>query len=310
MFDLGALVEAVAREARVARVVIAGLKGSSPREVGAAMLVWAGGQSGTIGGGALEWQAVSRAREMLATGETWLDHVALGPALGQCCGGAVTLLTEVYHAGNLPEAAPVIARTLDGSAMPLAVKRLIDRARGRGEAPPAQMVQGWMVEPLAAPSRQLWIWGAGHVGRALVAVLAPLPGVAVTWVDTGIDRFPDEIPGNVKALPVADPALAVTLAPKDAEHLILTYSHALDLELCHRLLAHGFAACGLIGSATKWARFRARLGALGHTTTAIAGIDCPIGDPSLGKHPQAIAIGVAATILSREEGQIRENTGT
>ena len=208
------------------------------------------------------------------------------------------------------KAEPVIARPVDASAMPLAVKRLIDRARGRGEAPAPQLLQGWMVEPLAAPQRQLWVWGAGHVGRALVAVLAPLPGMAITWVDTGIDRFPTEMPGNVKALPVADPALAVALAPANAEHLILTYSHALDLELCHRLLSHGFSACGLIGSATKWARFRARLGALGHSAAAIAGIDCPIGDPSLGKHPQAIAIGVAAKLLSRAQGQIREKTGT
>lgn len=310
MFDLAALGQSVAAQTRVARVVIAGVKGSSPREVGAAMLVWKGGQSGTIGGGALEWQASARARDMLATGGARLDHEALGPDLGQCCGGAVTLLTEVYHAGNLPTAAPVIARSTDGSAMPLAVARLIDRARARGEAPAPQLLQGWMVEPLAAPSRQLWVWGAGHVGRALVDVLAPLPGLAITWVDTGADRFPAVLSPNVTALPVANPALAVTLAPKGAEHLILTYSHALDLDLCHRLLAHGFAACGLIGSATKWARFRARLGALGHSAQTIARIDCPIGDPTLGKHPQAIAIGVAATFLSRQEGQIRENTGT
>ena len=309
-FDLDALSKAVAAQGSVARVVIAGFKGSSPREVGAAMLVWQGGQSGTIGGGALEWQACARARGILAAGGLRLDHEALGPKLGQCCGGAVTLLTEVYHVGNLPEAAPVIARSTDGSALPLAVARLIDRARARGEAPAPQLLQGWMVEPLAARTRQVWVWGAGHVGRALVDVLAPLPGFAITWVDTGPERFPDDMPPHVRALPVADPALAVDLAPENAEHLILTYSHALDLDLCHRLLAHGFAACGLIGSATKWARFRGRLGALGHSATAIARIDCPIGDPTLGKHPQAIAIGVAAKILSRSAGQIREKTGT
>ena len=143
--------------AQVARVVIAGFKGSSPREVGAAMLVWADGQSGTIGGGALEWQAVQRARQMLATGGTRLDHEALGPKLGQCCGGAVTLLTEVYCADTLPAATPVIARSVTGSAMPLAVKRLITLARGQGAAPAPQLLQGWMVEPLAAPSRQLWV---------------------------------------------------------------------------------------------------------------------------------------------------------
>ncbi len=311
MFDLTALSRAVAAHARVARVVIADFKGSSPREVGAAMLVWADGQSGTIGGGALEWQAAQRARDMLAAGGQRLDHEALGPKLGQCCGGAVTLLTEVYHAANLPAPTPVIARATDGSAMPLAVKRLIDRARGQGQAPAPQLLQGWMVEPLATPTRQLWIWGAGHVGRALVSVLAPLPGVAITWVDTGAERFPPDMPANVSALPVADPALAVALAPRTAEHLVLTYSHALDLELCHRLLSYGFSACGLIGSATKWVRFRARLSALGHSSTAIDRIDCPIGDPSLGKHPQAIAIGVASHFLTRRSrGQIRENTGS
>jgi xanthine dehydrogenase accessory factor len=311
MFDLTALSEAVATHGRVARVVIAAFKGSSPREVGAAMLVWQGGQSGTIGGGALEWQAARRARALLATETTRLDHEALGPKLGQCCGGAVTLLTEVYHTGNLPLPAPVIARSLDGSPMPLAVKRLIDRARGQGSAPAPQMVQGWMAEPLAAASRQVWIWGAGHVGRALIDVLAPLPGLAITWVDTGPERFPEALPQNVRALPVADPALAVALAPKEAEHLILTYSHALDLELCHRLLSHGFSACGLIGSATKWARFRARLAALGHFAASIAQIDCPIGNPTLGKHPQAIAIGVASAFLSRQSlPKSMEITGT
>ena len=200
---------------------------------------------------------------------------------------------------------------LDGSALPLAVKRLLDRARGQGMPPAAQLVQGWMVEPIAQPTRQLWIWGAGHVGRALVDVLAPLPGLAISWVDTGVDRFPETIQANVRVLPVADPARAVALAPPDADHLILTYSHALDLELCHRLLSHGFAACGLIGSATKWARFRSRLAALGHSAPAIARIDCPIGNPALGKHPQAIAISVAGALLSRQAlPKPMENTGT
>jgi xanthine dehydrogenase accessory factor len=311
MFDLDALHKAVADHGQVARVVIGAVKGSSPREVGAAMLVWASGQAGTIGGGALEWQAAARARAMLGAGGARLDHEALGPSLGQCCGGAVTLLTEVYDAQNLPDGGDVIARATEGSAMPLAVKRLIDRARGQGVMPAPQLLQGWMVEPVARPTRQLWVWGAGHVGRALVEVLAPLPGLAITWVDTAPDRFPETLPDTARALPVPDPGLAVALAPKDAEHLILTYSHALDLDLCHRLLTHGFSACGLIGSATKWARFRSRLAALGHSAPAIDRIDCPIGNPSLGKHPQAIAIGVASAFLSRRpDALLMETTGT
>lgn len=300
MFDLDALSAAVAAHACVARVVIAAHDGSSPREVGAAMLVWADGQCGTIGGGALEHEATLRARAMLAQGGARLDREALGPKLGQCCGGAVTVLTEVYGAGTLPVPQDgVIARAGDGREMPLPVRRLLDRARGQGVLPVPQWVQGWMIEPVARPTRQLWVWGAGHVGRALVAVIAPLPGVAITWVDMAADRFPAEVPANVTPLWASEPALLVTHAPATAEHLILTYSHALDLDLCHRLLSHGFAACGLIGSATKWARFRSRLAALGHAPGVIARIDCPIGDPSLGKHPQAIAVGVAAAFLGQ-----------
>ena len=299
MFDLAELRAALVAHGRVARVVIAGFAGSSPREVGAAMLVWGQGQSGTIGGGTLEFQAVRRAREMLATGGSRLDRAALGPKLGQCCGGAVTLLTEVYDA--VPPG-PVVARAVDGRAvegraMPLAVSRMLAAARGQGVQPASQLVQGWMVEPVSVPLRQVWIWGAGHVGRALVGVLAPLPGLAITWVDFAAERFP-EVTG-VRLLPVPEPERAVGLAPVAAEHLIVTFSHALDLELCHRLLGHGFARCGLIGSATKWARFRPRLAALGHAPAAIARIDCPIGNPALGKHPQAIALGVAAALLDR-----------
>jgi xanthine dehydrogenase accessory factor len=221
-------------------------------------------------------------------------RIALGPALGQCCGGAVTLWIETFD--RLPKAeAGVIAR--GPGDMPLAVKRMLAVARGKGVRPTTGLVQGWLVEPVAEPTRHIWVWGAGHVGRALVQVLAPLPGVAVTWVDVAPDRFPDAVPSGVAVVPTNNPAMLSDHAPHDAEHLVLTFSHALDLELCHRLLQRGFRFCGLIGSATKWARFRSRLGALGHGAAAIARIRCPIGDPGLGKHPQAIAVGVVAEIL-------------
>ena len=313
MLDLAALADTVAAQGRVARIVVASVDGSAPREAGAAMLVWQDGSTGTIGGGALEWEAMAKARGLLLSGSTaTLDRVPLGPALGQCCGGAVTLLTEVFEAATLPRPeAGLFARAIDGRPMPLAVKRLLAQARGTGSLPDLALVQGWMVEPALAPRQPLWIWGAGHVGRALVAVLAPLPDVAITWVDVAVDRFPDDLPPGVTALPTADPALLVPHCPKGAAHLVLTYSHALDLELCHRLLTHGFASLGLIGSQTKWARFRSRLRALGHTDPQIARIRCPIGDPALGKHPQAIAIGVAQDILLRQTTQAsrQENAG-
>jgi xanthine dehydrogenase accessory factor len=301
MLDREALRAACAARGRVARVVVAEVAGSAPREAGAALLVWAAGQAGTIGGGALEWEAAARARALLAQGASGLrvDRLPLGPALGQCCGGAVVLVTEVFDAAAAA-AVPgdVFARPLDGRAMPLAVKRMLDRARGQGAVPPVALVQGWLVEPLARARRALWVWGAGHVGRAIVAVAAPLPEVSVTWVDVAHERFPDAVPEGVSVRVAARPEALAAEAPVAAEHLLVTFSHALDLALCHGLLAHGFARCGLIGSATKWARFRSRLAALGHAPEAVARIRCPIGDPALGKHPQAIAVGVVAEMLA------------
>jgi len=287
-FDRDALSAALAQHGRVARVVVAATKGSVPREVGAAMLVWPGGQSGTIGGGALEFQAVQNAYD------TRLDHIPLGPALGQCCGGAVTLLTEVFD--RVP-GGEIFARPLPGQpdSMPLSVKRLLNAARqGKNISPGIHA--NWMIEPVIRATTPLWIWGAGHVGRALVDVLAPLPEFDITWIDTAPDRFPDN--PKVTVVSAANPGDLVPHVPKHARHLILTFSHALDLDLCHRLLSHGFAHLGLIGSKSKAARFRTRLGQLGHTPAEIQRIQCPIGDPALGKHPQAIAISTAAALLS------------
>jgi len=295
-FDREALREAVKTHGKVVRVVIAGIKGSSPREVGAAMLVWKDGQSGTIGGGTLEFQAAEAARSQTAPSR--LSQHALGPDLGQCCGGAVTLFSEVYDLAAVDRLEDkIIARPVSNGDMPLSVKRLLAQARGQGVDPDPQLLDGWLVEPVHQPARDLWIWGAGHVGRALVDVLSPLPDLAITWVDTGPGRFPETVPHGVTVVPAAKPAELVRHAPRNAEHLVLTFSHNLDLELCNRLLLHDFRFAGLIGSATKWARFRSRLAALGHPSERISRITCPIGDPSLGKHPQMIAVGVAAQIL-------------
>lgn len=223
------------------------------------MLVYSDRIEGTIGGGALEWQAMQLARRMLLEGPARAEHAfPLGPALGQCCGGAVTLRFE------------------QGATRP--------RAQG-------------------AP---LWIWGAGHVGRAIVAVLAPLDDYALTWIDTDIARFPASVPPEVETVVATDPPVLMPHAPGDAHHLILTYSHEIDLGLCHAVLGHGFASVGLIGSQPKWARFRTRLQALGHADGQIDRITCPIGDPSLGKAPHAIAIGVAAELLSAAKRDRRD----
>lgn len=326
-FDIKALRDAVAAHGVVARVVIATTAGSAPREVGAAMLVWSVGQTGTIGGGALEHQAAQAARDGLVrvtaapqarpgpTGgdasqmrprragalSARLSRHSLGPELGQCCGGAVTLLTEIYDAATLADIGPdSFARPIDPNAAetpPMKITRLAAQARNGGTPVRPCLVEGWFLEPISAPLRSLWVHGAGHVGRAIVATLAPLPEFAITWIDTAAHRFPETLPPGVTQLIAPNPATLIPHAPFDAEHLILTYSHALDLELCHRILSHGFSSCGLIGSATKWARFRSRLAQLGHTDAQISRICCPIGQPDLGKHPQAIAIGVTATLL-------------
>lgn len=289
MFDRVGLIEACEAHGRVVRVVVASVQGSAPREVGAAMLVWKTGQSGTIGGGVLEFELAAAARTL--TEDTRSRH-ALGPDLGQCCGGAVEVLSEVYDVDRA-RALPKDLVTRGSDPMPLSVKRMIKAARNQGQLPVAQLKEGWMIEPVRVPDQNIWIWGAGHVGRALVDILQHMPGYSLTWADTGDERFPKTVPDGVTTVPAKDlPALAAH-APSSAHHLILTYAHEIDLGLCHAVLVRGFAFCGLIGSATKWARFRKRLAVLGHSTDEIARITCPIGDPSLGKDPHLIAVGVA-----------------
>ncbi len=278
--DVGRLGALIAAHGPVARVVVAEARGSVPRGVGTSMVVWRDGFQGTIGGGALEWRALEMARQVLNEGAPRVERMPLGPALGQCCGGAVTLVAERLEAvPDLPW-----LRRVEGTAEAPAGKDYLFR-------------NGWLREDAATATRDIWVWGAGHVGRAITAILAPLPDLSVTWVDTDDARFPP-VPEGVTQLVAADPARAMVHAPKGAEHLVLTYSHDIDLALCHAALTRGFVFCGLIGSATKWARFRSRLADLGHDPADIARITCPIGDPALGKHPQAIAVGVVGRLLS------------
>lgn len=242
-------------------VTVSRTAGSAPRDAGTQMRVFADHIDGTIGGGALEWEAMRHARAMLSSGKSAdKKTVPLGPNLGQCCGGSVQL---DYLANAATQ---------------------------------------------SAPARNIWVYGAGHVGRALVHILAMVPDAAITWVDTSADRFPDTVAANVTVLPAAEPALAAKHAPAHAEHLILTYAHDMDLAICHALLSGAFGNIGLIGSATKWARFKSRLAALGHAPQHIAQIACPIGNPSLGKHPSQIAIGVAAAMITPANRRQKDQT--
>lgn len=297
-FDIQHITKQCESHGTIARILVTKTKGSAPRNAGTSMLVWPDGQDGTIGGGTLEFQAIATARDLLKSGNAnHTNHVPLGPALGQCCGGAVTLVTETFTAQNLPTDTDIFARPLTGQLQSLAVKRALTAYRNQAAPITApHQIDGWLIEPVHTARTPLWIWGAGHVGRAVVDVLAPLPDWDITWVDTAPDRFPAQPP--VTTVPAPTPPALVRHAPADAYHLIFTYSHATDLELCHQLLSHHFAHVGLIGSTTKWARFRSRLGQLGHSAAQIDNITCPIGDPCLGKHPHAIAIGVAHQLTS------------
>lgn len=306
-FDRDALARAIAAHGPVVRVVVAEALGSAPREAGAAMIVHATGFEGTIGGGALEFEALAEARRRLDAGPDGVAHYPLGPTLAQCCGGAATLAYERWGKERLATLSDttVFTRPLGGvGEPPLAIARALRDARG-GQSADTLYVPGappWLAEPMTPTLTPLWIWGAGHVGRALVRVFDGLP-FAITWIDSAPDRFPDPVPPHARALPAPDPADAAALAPAGAAHLVLTYSHALDLEICHRLLARGgFARLGLIGSASKSARFRSRLRALGHDETTVSRLECPIGlaGPAGlrgGKAPAEIAVSVAADHL-------------
>jgi len=303
-FELSSLTQAVNTHGQAARILIADHKGSSPREAGTSMLVWNTGFSGTIGGGALEYQAVEAARKQLRNNTlTTLQRIPLGPNLGQCCGGSVTLVTECFSQNNLPEETTYFARPVKpNTPEPLWVKRGIANARNGTETLDTHLQDGWLVEPIAQPHQPVWIYGAGHVGRAIIDTMQGLP-FDITWVDTNANRFPDHIPKAVTRLVARNPALAAKHAPHDAQHYILTYSHALDLELCHTILSHSFKSLGLIGSKTKHARFTTKLQALGHSRTQISRIICPIGDPSLGKEPKAIALGITSALI-RERANV------
>lgn len=290
-FDPAELAAAVTRQGAVVRVVIAEHRGSTPREAGTAMLVWEGGQSGTIGGGALEWEAARAALRLLGAEAPWARQVLrlpLGPGLGQCCGGQVTLLMERFGAAEVAALAGLAGgyvRPVEGGAAPLAASAEAVRLGG-----------GVMSEPLAEPALPLWLWGAGHVGRAVVHAAQGLP-LAITWIDTGAERFPGEMPVHAAPLVAADPARAVGRAPDPAAHLVMTYSHAMDLDICHAVLSRRARYLGLIGSASKRARFVSRLRELGHGEAALERLVCPIGERALGKIPAAIALGVVREML-------------
>jgi xanthine dehydrogenase accessory factor len=301
-------------------VTVAIVEGSGPREPGAKMLVTARGQVDTIGGGHLELCAVDTAREMLASGApARLERYALGPALGQCCGGVVHLAFEVIDEALGSVLASVQQRVredswrlsaIDGPSAALLLDAdgavvageatsfpLIDRQRGTHILLDAED-RRWLADPCLAPRAHLLLFGAGHVGAAIIRMLGELP-CTVTWIDERDDMFPQTIPANVTIEATDTPEALVDSAPANASYLVMTHSHALDQRLSVAIIARADVGWfGLIGSKTKRVQFERRLAARGLPQDRIDAMVCPIGLEGItSKLPAAIAASVCAQLL-------------
>jgi xanthine dehydrogenase accessory factor len=324
--------------AAAVRITVAAVRGSAPREPGACMLVGNDWEDGTIGGGHLELMATGIARQMLGeTGDAYgrLDRFPLGAALGQCCGGIVELWFERFTSADMPlvedaltlcqHRIPVVLATSISLASPLR-HRLI-RAESISDAQTAEATAAMLLQdapdaPRAILKRgagdagstdvlyeridrqatPLWLFGAGHVGKALVKIFADLP-FDLIWVDSREAMFPAQVPDNVRIAQYDVPADAVIDAQPGSMFLVLTHNHDLDFDICRAILEReDFAWAGLIGSKTKAARFVQRLRQRGFSGDSIARLTCPIGVGGIAsKLPAAIAVAVAAQVLQAVE---------
>ena len=299
------------REPAVVRVLVAAVRGSSPREPGACMLVSRAGIQGTIGGGNLEWQAMQAAQSLLLatthTRSVALRRLVLGRELGQCCGGVVQLWLERFTPLDLPLLRRAAALASAGGCATIISElsnegRVRRRLETRAASDPLQLAEDsertLLIETLTSGHAVLWLYGAGHVGQALIRVLAELP-FEVTWIDSRPELLPAGLPDNVHPLCAQAPLTTVPLAPAAARFLVMTHEHALDYALCRAILERGDPAwLGLIGSKSKGARFRSRLARDGLAPEAIRRLTCPIGVEGVdSKWPAAIAVGVAAQLL-------------
>ena len=305
-------------------VVLATARGSSPRDAGAAAVVTATDFAGTLGGGTLEYRAIELARTLLGGGTAGAHlRVPLGPSLGQCCGGLVTLAFKRLQAQDRcwlerlqSQRAQPAPLTL-GLALP--PPQPIEAAE-QGRAGPATIVidppEPAVTLTLRGAVLPVVLFGAGHVGRALVQALAPLP-VAVNWVDERAHEFPAAVPSNVRVeitdTPLAEVAAAVpsnvrveitdtplaevAAAAPGSAFVVATHLHSLDEALAEAILRRGDAAwLGVIGSASKRQRFERRLGARGLSAQALQQMQMPMGAVS-SKEPEVIAASVAAELM-------------
>ena len=322
------------------RLVLVQTDGSTPRELGAAMCVDRNQSVGTIGGGQLEYEAMAHARRMLERdgAPEWLRDLRswpLGPALGQCCGGAVRVLFERYGEKEI-ETCATIDPAVEGGAivvhpsvsgdpllvcsnrrgareLPLSVAGLVTDMLSGAQKREPRLTQprggtSYFIEPVAAPPTPLFIYGAGHVGQAIVKIVSDL-AFDIHWVDTHAERFAGQPGDNVHQIVARDPAIIAAAAPSDAFHIVLTYSHTIDFAICHTLLTKPlFGFLGLIGSHTKRARFLKRLRQAGVSEAALLRLSCPIGIGALqGKAPPTIAVSIAAQLIEQLEQKADTN---
>ncbi|MDO8277390.1 MAG: xanthine dehydrogenase accessory protein XdhC [Burkholderiaceae bacterium] len=260
------------REAPAVLVTVDAAQGSVPRDAGAWMAVWADATLGTVGGGRLEFDAIAQARTML-----------MGtPAQGADATGGSVLMRRFPLGPSLGQCC--------GGVVHLRFERV--------DAADTDCLRGRLLGAMAPVA----LFGGGHVGRALVQILGALP-FQVRWIDSRDEIFPDAVPANV-VCEHSDPVqAAVRQLPTSARVLIMSFSHAEDLDVVAACLQRqreraDLAYIGLIGSKSKWASFRQRLMQRGFDDSELAQITCPVGVPGIaGKEPEVIAVAVAAQLL-------------
>jgi len=332
-----ALVEATRDAAVCVLVTIAATRGSVPRDAGTRMIVTSAGVVGTIGGGHLEFRALAVARELLSAGDSGscrFERFTLGASLGQCCGGAVQLLFEridgtsrVWVDGlaalvGTQRTAVSVTELVEpvGGGDACARRTLFSREGGAGaqfgaplhgdaltraramlaapQGPCVHFESPLLFDRIAPAPLHVALFGAGHVGRAVVGMLGLLP-CRVTWIDPREAEFPIQRPGNVRVVCDEEPEAEVDALPASTHVLVMTHDHALDERVCARVLQRAdLPWCGLIGSLPKRRRFARRLLARGLPARSLDRLHCPIGlDGIDGKHPGEIAVSVCAQIL-------------
>jgi xanthine dehydrogenase accessory factor len=306
---IAAAARAVRQGETLAMVTVAAVQGSAPREAGARMLVWPDGFSGTIGGGALERQALDQARRLLSqtARRHALQDYPLGPLLGQCCGGQVRLLVERLDTTSLPWLEQALAACRDGQPFTLQAeiedgelhRTVTGETTKTPDSPRTPLCDVRFLAETITPVRpRLAIFGAGHIGQATARTFAPLP-FDLTWLASREDLRPETGAARAELMSEAELEAWIVEAPPGGLYAIFTHSHDLDYRLTRAVLARGdFAYLGLIGSATKRVRFDKRLRAEGFGDADLSRLTCPLGLPGLkSKAPAVIAVALAAQLL-------------